>query len=33
MEKDLTAFNAAMNGKLPEITDKLPDKRPPVIVP
>ena len=34
MEKDVPAFNAQMNGKLPVITDKLPEKKPlPVIVP
>lgn len=33
MEKDLKAFNTAMNGRLPAITDKLPDKRLPLIIP
>ncbi len=34
MEKDVPAFNATMNGKLPLITDKLPDKKPaPAMVP
>ena len=27
METDLPAFNASMTGKLPQITDKLPDKK------
>jgi hypothetical protein len=28
MEKDLPAFNASMSGKIPAITDKLPEKKP-----
>jgi len=28
MDKDLPAFNASMTGRIPVITDKLPEKKP-----